>query len=42
MPFAAVHSIRLTQRVLELPNAVGQDANLVMKHFGIREDEPVA
>ena len=42
MPFTAVHGICLCQRVLELPDAVGQDADLVMKHLGVREDETVA
>ena len=42
MPFTAVHGIRLGQCVLELPDAAGQDADLVMKHFGVREDETAA
>jgi len=42
MPFTAVHGIRLGQCVLELPDAAGQDADLVMKYFGVREDETVS
>lgn len=42
MPFTAVHGICLGQCVFELPDAVGQDADLVMKHLSIREDETVA
>jgi hypothetical protein len=42
MPFAIVHRVCLGQRILELPDAVGQDPNLVMKHFGVCENEAAA
>jgi len=42
MPLIAVHGISLCQSILELPDAVGQDADLVVKDFGVREDETIA
>jgi len=42
MPFTAIHGICLGQCVFKLPDAAGQDANLVVKHLSIRKDETVA
>jgi len=41
MPLAAVHGICLCQSILELPDAVGQGADLVVENFSVREDETV-
>jgi hypothetical protein len=41
MSFAVVHSICLCQRILKLSDAGRQGTDLVMKHFGVRENETV-